>query len=47
MKNDLQKLITIFEVMADGVCIVNQDFSIAYMNSVMVEDFCEGTGKKC
>ncbi|MCP4343393.1 MAG: PAS domain S-box protein [Desulfobulbaceae bacterium] len=47
MKNDLQKLITIFEAMADGVCIVNQEFTIEYMNSVMVDDFCEGTGEKC
>jgi len=47
MKNDLQKLSTIFEAMADGVCIVNQDFTIEYMNSVMVDNFCDGVGKKC
>ncbi len=47
MKKDLQKLITIFEAMADGVCIVNKEFTVEYMNSVMVDDFCEGTGKKC
>ncbi len=47
MKNDIQKLITIFEAMADGVCIVNQDFTVEYMNTVMVENFCEGVGNKC
>jgi PAS domain S-box-containing protein len=47
MKNDLQKLITIFEAMADGVCIVNQEFTVEYMNSVMVEGFCDGVGEKC
>ena len=47
MKNDLRKLSTIFEAMADGVCIVNQDFTIEYMNSVMVENFCDGVGEKC
>jgi PAS domain S-box-containing protein len=47
MRNDLQKLSTIFEAMADGVCIVNQDLTIEFMNSVMVENFCEGVGTKC
>ena len=47
MNNDHQKLITIFEAMADGVCIVNQDLTIEYMNSVMVEKFCDGVGTKC
>ncbi len=47
MKNDLQKLITIFEAMADGVCIVNQDLTIEFMNSVMVKNFCDGIGTKC
>ena len=47
MKNNLHKLSTIFEAMADGVYIVNQDFTIEYMNSVMVDNFCDGVGKKC
>ncbi len=47
MKKDLQKLITIFEAMADGVCIVNQDFTIEYMTTVLVKDFCHGIGEKC
>lgn len=47
MKDDLHKLITIFDLMADGVCLVDKNFTIEYMNSVMVEDFGQGVGKKC
>ena len=47
MKNDLHKIIDIFDLMADGVCLVNKNFTIEYMNSVMVKDFCDGVGKKC
>ncbi len=47
MKNHLQKLITIFEALADGVCIVNQDLTVEYMNTVLVTDFCDGVGEKC
>ena len=47
MKKNLQKLSTIFDAMADGVCIVNQEFTIEYMNPVMVDDFCDGIGTKC
>jgi PAS domain S-box-containing protein len=47
MRNDLQKLITIFEVMADGVCIVNQNLTIEFMNSVMIESFGDYVGEKC
>jgi len=47
MKNDLKKLITIFEAMADGVCIVDQDSTIEFMNSVMIENFGNGIGDKC
>ncbi len=47
MKNDLHKLTTIFEAMADGVCIVNQDLTIEFMNSVMIENFGDALGRKC
>jgi len=47
MRNDLQKLITIFEAMADGVCIVNQNLTIEFMNSVMIESFGDCVGGKC
>ncbi len=47
MENNPQNFITIFEAMADGVCIVNHDFTLEYMNSAMVEDFGEGVGEKC
>jgi PAS domain S-box-containing protein len=47
MRSDLQKLITIFDVMADGVCLISENFTVEYMNSVMVKDFCDGVGKNC
>lgn len=47
MKNDLKKLTAIFEAMADGVCIVNQDLTIEFMNSVMTENFGDAIGRKC
>ena len=47
MKDDLQRLITIFDLMADGVCLINKDLTIEYMNSVMVRDFGDGVGQRC
>jgi two-component system NtrC family sensor kinase len=47
MKNDLRQIIDIFDLLADGVCLVNKNFTIEYMNSVMVKDFCGGVGEKC
>ena len=47
MKDDLRKLIDIFDLMTDGVCLVDKDFTIEYMNSVLIEDFGDGLGKKC
>ena len=47
MKDDLRKLIDIFDLMADGVCLVNKNFTIEYMNSVLEKDFGDGVGKKC
>ena len=47
MKDDLQRLITIFDLMADGVCLINKDLTIEYMNSVMVKDFGDGIGQRC
>ena len=47
MKDDLHKLITIFDLMADGVCLVNKNFTIEYMNSVLEKDFGNGVGKQC
>lgn len=47
MKNDLRKLITFFEIMADGVSIINQDLTIEFMNPVMMETFGDCVGKKC
>jgi len=47
MKNDLRQIIDIFDLLADGVCLVNKNLTIEYMNSVLVKDFCDGVGEKC
>ena len=47
MNNDLRQIIDIFDLLADGVCLVNKNLTIEYMNSVMVKDFCDGVGEKC
>lgn len=47
MKNDRYKIIDILDLMSDGVCLINRDFTIEYMNSEMVKDFGDGVGKNC
>ncbi|MBW2000572.1 MAG: PAS domain S-box protein, partial [Deltaproteobacteria bacterium] len=37
----------VFDAMADGVYLVDEDYNIRYMNDVMVEEFGAGMGKKC
>ena len=38
---------SIFEAMADGVCLVNSGFKVEYMNDVMIQKFGKGIGEKC
>ncbi len=40
-------LLSIFDNMEDGICIINDDHIIEYMNSSMVRIFGDETGKKC
>lgn len=47
MKNDRYKILDILNLMSDGVCLINRDFTIEYMNSAMVKDFGDGIGKNC
>ncbi|MBW1799743.1 MAG: PAS domain S-box protein [Deltaproteobacteria bacterium] len=49
MTNDDEKkrLMSIFEVMVDGVYMVDRDFNVEYMNDTMAKDFGPGIGKKC
>jgi two-component system NtrC family sensor kinase len=42
-----QKVTTILEAIEDGVYIVKDDFTIEFMNQVMIRDFGEVIGKKC
>ncbi len=41
MSKEPVKLTTVFEAMADGVCIINQDYTVEFMNKVMTTDFGE------
>ncbi|MBK5100098.1 MAG: PAS domain S-box protein [Desulfobacteraceae bacterium] len=47
MDKQIQGLAPILEALEDGVYIIRDDYTIEFMNQVMVEDFGEGTGKKC
>ncbi len=41
------KLENIFEAMADGIYIVNQQYDIQYVNSVLIKEFGIYEGRKC
>ena len=47
MKNDRYKIFDILDLISDGVCLINRDLTIEYMNSEMVKDFGNGVGKNC
>jgi len=42
-----KRLTAILEAMEDGIYIINQDFTLEFMNKSMIRDFGEGVGKKC
>ena len=42
-----QRVISILEAIEDGVYIVKDDFTIEFMNQVMIRDFGEVIGNKC
>jgi hypothetical protein len=47
IENEIQKMKKVFDAMADGVCIINQNHSIQYANSAMRIDFGDYKDKKC
>ncbi|MEE8399227.1 MAG: ATP-binding protein [Desulfobacterales bacterium] len=47
MDSEIQRLMTVFEAMEDGIYIINQDYTIEVMNRAMVNIFGDGVGKKC
>jgi len=47
MHNDHELLPSIFEAMHDGVCIISDDYTLVFMNKIMIESFGQGTGEKC
>jgi PAS domain S-box-containing protein len=42
-----KNITSIFEAMIDGVYIIDADFTLNYMNDVMIKDFGRATGRKC
>jgi PAS domain S-box-containing protein len=44
---ETEKITSIFEAMVDGIYIINERFTVDYMNEVMAKDFGQGIGKKC
>jgi two-component system NtrC family sensor kinase len=40
-------LLAVLDAMSDGIYIVRHDYTVEYMNRVMIERFGEGVGKKC
>ena len=47
MDKQLQVLAPVLEALEDGAYIVRDDYTIEFVNHAMVQDFGEGTGKKC
>ena len=47
MDKEDQLLVSILEAMQDGVCIIKNDYTLVFMNKVMIEGFGEATGQKC
>ncbi len=47
MNKKLKMITSILEAIEDGIYVMNQDLIVEYMNSAMIADFGDGTGKKC
>jgi two-component system NtrC family sensor kinase len=42
-----RRLISVLDAIKDGIYIIDADYTLEFMNKVMVKDFGEGVGKKC
>jgi signal transduction histidine kinase len=47
LQNERNQLINIMNTMSDGVCIVNHDYDIEYVNSALEKEFGPFKGRKC
>jgi len=47
MDKETARLKCILEAMENGIYVVKQDYIVDFMNGPMINDFGEGTGKKC
>jgi two-component system NtrC family sensor kinase len=46
-KEENQKLTSILQALKDAIYIIKADYTLEFMNQVMIRDFGEGIGKKC
>jgi len=47
MKEKNSQMISIFQALQDNVYIINDDYTVEFMNDSMVKDFGEAKGEKC
>ncbi len=47
MDKEIRNLTTVFEAMVDSVCIIDQNYTIEFMNKTMINTFGQGIGRKC
>jgi PAS domain S-box-containing protein len=47
MSNKTQRLIDILDALADGIVVINPDYTIELMNTAVVQIFGESKGQKC
>jgi len=47
LKKDSPNLASVLDAMEDGIYVINDRYLIEFMNMRMVQDFGNGTGKKC
>ena len=44
---EAQQLSAVLEALEGGIYIINQDYTVEFMNQAMIRDFGPGIGKKC
>jgi len=45
--NENIEAISILNAIEDGIYVINEDYTVEFMNKSMIQDFGEGIGKKC
>jgi two-component system NtrC family sensor kinase len=47
MDKNIKNSTAVLDAFDDGIYVINQDLVVEYMNSAMIAEFGDGTGKKC